>query len=158
MKTNTEFKKSFSKWKTSHDLIFKDDLYTQLVNTNNNTTTLDKWFVEYILFAILEKRKDFDLSIWGLKSVKEKDPIKILQIIFKEFGQEIPFKKFWPFLTKLIEYKNNGEKDMDVEYDILKTYWKWERELFDKNFEGFNKWILLVNKNVYKKQKGFKIK
>ena len=158
MKTNTEFKKSFSKWKTSHNLIFKDDLYTQLVNTNNKTVTLDKWFVESVLFAILENREDFDLSVWGLESIKDKDPINILKAVFKEFGQEEPFRKFWPFLSQLLEYKNKGEKDMDEEYAILNTYWKWERELFDKNIEDFNKWILLVNKNVYKKQKGFKIK
>ena len=158
MKKNKNFDSKFKKWRKGQKLIFKDDMYTQLVNTNNKTITLDKWFVESIVFAVLENIDDFDLSVWNLDTLKSKKPIPLLKEIFKEFKQEKNFVDFWPYLEELVKYRENGKKDFDEEYIILNKYWTWVKQLFESNIEGFNNWILIVNKNVYKKQKGYKLK
>jgi hypothetical protein len=158
MKKNTAFDKNFKKWRKGQKLIFNEDMYTQLVNTNNKGTTLDEWFVEKVVFAILEDIKDFDLSTWNLQKIKTKEPISLLKQIFKEFGQEENFKNFWQYLKELIEYREEGIKNFDQEFIILNKYWNWTRYLYDRNVEGFNNWILIVNKYVYVKQKGYRLK
>jgi hypothetical protein len=156
MKKKPVFYKEFKKWLKTNKTVFKDDLYTQLINVNKEDIQLDKWTVETILFT-KQNGIDFDYSQFDINLEGKETTIEILKEVFNAFGLNKEFKHYWKFLEALIEYREEGVKDSSKEWNILNKYWKWTKNLFDKNFENFNNWILITNKIVYTKQKGYNL-
>ena len=156
MKKDKTIFNEFKKWSKDKSFIFSEDLYTQLLNINNSYR-FDKWYVEMILFSLFT---DNGKEIWkdhNLSFKKDDNVVNWLKEIFNKLTDINVFEKFFVFLDYYLEYRNKGEKNMKVEYEILNKYWDWVNELYEKNIEGFNKWILTVNKIVYIKQKGFRL-
>ena len=157
MKNDKQILKQFNSWRKDKTFIFKDDFYTQLVNTNNDVK-LDKWTVEILLYAITEGIETFDLQLFDIKTTSAKKPVKVLKHIFKSFGLERPFEKYWDFLEQYLNYREKGQMTNEEQFDLMNVYWVWVNDLFDLNSPEFNKWIILSNRYIYKKQKGFNLK
>ena len=144
--------KAFKSWVKDNPYTFDKDFYTQLFNINNNIK-IDKWGVEQMVYAISTgKYLDSPLDI---RSIKSRNELGIIRELFEQ-QSTLELGLFWPFLDEYFKYMQSPNKDFDEEYRILNIFWEWTVDMRERFVEDFNKWIVLVNTFVYKKQKGYK--
>ncbi len=81
----------------------------------------------------------------------------VLQESFREqFSQEL-IEGLLTFLKKYREFYFKKEPTWDEQYDLLQAYWILINLIKNNiNVKIFNEYIIFLNENIYKKQKGFR--
>lgn len=154
-----EDKKAFKEWLKTEKLLPSKTFLTKFYNTNNNFT-VEKKTIEFLVFNFVKLENKYKDAINSEKVVN------VSGHDVKEFTRNIlvshlnpkdhnEFSKLVELIFEIMEYKIANVKNVDYEYDLVKKYWNFVHYVKTNYITTFNRWVVLVNKNLYIKQNGF---
>lgn len=120
------------------------------------------FFYDPMFLKKLEKLYDvkrdgyvLEKSIYESKNMANESRKAISNIVFPNKNTIKSSNSFFIFYFDLIDYLLNHNKNWDKEYKIYKLYVAFINNWKEENPTNFNKFIIFININIYKKNMGF---
>lgn len=149
---------SFVNWSKKDFFLFGDiNFFSGFISINFNE--IEKYLIDFYIYNhfILNDKYSFEWPDW-LKNNKSENIEEFINNLFKKrFENDYNiFKTLEKFLWNLRKYIISNENDKNIEYNILKEYWVFIKQLRKIENKNHNEWVVYINERIHIKKKGFK--